>query len=91
MSSRSREARTRAVLEALFELLSIATFRVDATNDVPTKQLLTNILERGRIHLSSTRLNGELWLRLCVLSFLSVNVLEHRIYDTVLSKAIEFI
>lgn len=51
--------------------LSIAIFRVDASDDEPTRRLLADLLQRGRIHLSSTRLAGQLWLRLCVLSFRS--------------------
>lgn len=60
--------------------LSTLTFRVagtptdtdtDTDADRMTSDLLTQILHRGRIHLSSTRLGKRLWLRLCVLSFRS--------------------
>jgi aromatic-L-amino-acid decarboxylase len=44
---------------------------VRAPDDVPTRALLDALLRRGRVHLSSTRLDGRLWLRLCVLCFRS--------------------
>jgi aromatic-L-amino-acid/L-tryptophan decarboxylase len=51
--------------------LSTCVFRVRNEGDGPTRALLDALLERGRIHLSSTRLDGRLWLRLCVLCFRS--------------------
>jgi aromatic-L-amino-acid/L-tryptophan decarboxylase len=51
--------------------LSCVSFRVRGADDEPTAALLSRILERGRVHLSSTRLWGRLYLRLCVLSFRS--------------------
>jgi aromatic-L-amino-acid decarboxylase len=51
--------------------LSCVSFRVRGADDAPTAALLARILARGRVHLSSTRLWGRLYLRLCVLSFRS--------------------
>lgn len=51
--------------------LSTCVFRVAAPGDSPTRALLEGLLRRGRIHLSSTRLGGRLWLRFCVLCFRS--------------------
>lgn len=53
--------------------LSVVAFRYCGENkevsNQKTEKLLAKILERGRIHLSSTTLDGFLYLRLCVLSF----------------------
>lgn len=51
--------------------LSIVSFRVRGEGDGPTERLLGRILHRGRVHLSSTRLGGRTFLRLCILSFRS--------------------
>jgi len=51
--------------------LSTCVFRVDCPDDGPTRALLDRLLEEGRVHLSSTRLDGQLWLRVCVLCFRS--------------------
>jgi glutamate/tyrosine decarboxylase-like PLP-dependent enzyme len=51
--------------------LSCVAFRVRGQGDRSTERLLTRILERGRVHMSSTRLQGRLHLRMCVLCFRS--------------------
>ena len=51
--------------------LSCVTFRVRGEGDRGTQALLGRVLARGRIHLSSTRMWGRLYLRLCILSFRS--------------------
>ncbi len=51
--------------------LSIVAFRARGGGDRATEAMLEHILARGRVHLSSTRLGGRLWLRLCVLCFRS--------------------
>jgi len=51
--------------------LSCVTFRVRGEGDQGTQALHDRVLDRGRIHLSSTKLWGRLYLRLCVLSFRS--------------------
>ncbi len=51
--------------------LSCVAFRVRAEGDAPTERLLNRVLDRGRVHLSSTRLWGRLYLRLCILCFRS--------------------
>ena len=51
--------------------LSCLGFRVRGHDDEPTAALLRRVLDRGRVHLSSTRLRGRLWIRMCVLSFRS--------------------
>lgn len=54
--------------------LSIATFRVKGEGkkaDEATDRLQAKLLERGVVHLSSTRVNGQVYLRLCVLCFRS--------------------
>jgi glutamate/tyrosine decarboxylase-like PLP-dependent enzyme len=55
--------------------LSCVAFRVraapDADQDAPTVELLRRMQERGRVLLSSTRLHGRFFLRICVLSFRS--------------------
>src|SRR5262249_8092044 len=51
--------------------LSCVTFRARGEGDRGTEALLGEVLARGRIHLSSTRLWGRLYVRLCVLSFRS--------------------
>lgn len=50
--------------------LSIVTFRAES-GDESTRALLDTILRRGRVHLSSTKLGGVLWIRICVLCFRS--------------------
>jgi aromatic-L-amino-acid decarboxylase len=52
-------------------MLSCVTFRVRGESDQGTAALLARVLARGRVHLSSTRLWGRLYLRLCILSFRS--------------------
>jgi glutamate/tyrosine decarboxylase-like PLP-dependent enzyme len=47
--------------------LSCVTFRMGGHGDDGTQRLLDDLLRRGRIHLSSTRLGGRLFLRLCIL------------------------
>lgn len=53
--------------------LSIVAFRCEGTDKDSTNQktteLLAKILNGGKIHLSSTTIQGFLYLRLCVLSF----------------------
>ncbi len=51
--------------------LSIAAFRVRGEGDGPTERLLQRLLGHGRVYLSSTRLGGRLFLRICVLCFRS--------------------
>ena len=51
--------------------LSCVAFRVRGGGDEATERLLTRLLERGRVQLSSTRLGGRLHLRLCILCFRS--------------------
>jgi aromatic-L-amino-acid decarboxylase len=48
--------------------LSLIVFRVKGGNSI-TSTLLKKILERGQVHLSSTRLNGQIYLRICILSY----------------------
>jgi glutamate/tyrosine decarboxylase-like PLP-dependent enzyme len=49
--------------------LSCVTFRVAGDGDEKTHELLEKILHRSHVHLSSTRLNGRLFLRLCIMNF----------------------
>jgi aromatic-L-amino-acid decarboxylase len=52
--------------------LSTVAFRfapAGADADDATRRLLDRINESGRIHLSSTTINGSVYLRICVLSF----------------------
>jgi aromatic-L-amino-acid decarboxylase len=51
--------------------LSIVSFRVRGEGDGATERLLKRILGRGRVHLSSTRLGGRVFLRMCILCFRS--------------------
>jgi glutamate/tyrosine decarboxylase-like PLP-dependent enzyme len=54
--------------------LSCAAFRVRGQGshaDEATERLHARILQRGRVQLSSTRLWGRTWLRLCILCFRS--------------------
>jgi aromatic-L-amino-acid decarboxylase len=51
--------------------LSCVAFRVNADGDEATRLMLGRILERGRVHMSSTVLGGKLYVRLCVLCFRS--------------------
>lgn len=51
--------------------LSCVAFRVRGEGDAMTQSVLDRVLGRGRVHLSSTRLWGKLYLRLCILCFRS--------------------
>ncbi|HEX5031371.1 MAG TPA: aminotransferase class V-fold PLP-dependent enzyme [Candidatus Eisenbacteria bacterium] len=51
--------------------LSCVAFRVRDDGDGPTREMLDRILERGRVHMSSTVLGGKLYIRICVLCFRS--------------------
>lgn len=51
--------------------LSCVAFRVNGEGDAATQALLERVLDRGRVHISSTRLWGRLYLRLCILCFRS--------------------
>jgi len=51
--------------------LSCVAFRVREEGDAVTQSVLDRILEEGRVHVSSTRLWGKLWLRICILCFRS--------------------
>jgi aromatic-L-amino-acid decarboxylase len=51
--------------------LSCVAFRVRGDGDRATERLLERVLQRGRVQMSSTRLWGRLYLRLCVLCFRS--------------------
>lgn len=51
--------------------LSCVTFRVRGEGDEGTAGLLARVLARGHVHMSSTRLWGRLYVRLCVLAFRS--------------------
>ena len=51
--------------------LSCVAFRVRDHGDEATDRLLAHLLRRGRVQLSSTRLWGRLYLRLCILCFRS--------------------
>jgi glutamate/tyrosine decarboxylase-like PLP-dependent enzyme len=51
--------------------LSCVAFRVRGDDDRATERLLVHVLERQRVYMSSTRLWGRFYLRLCVLSFRS--------------------
>ena len=51
--------------------LSCVTFRVRGEGDEGTQALHDRLLARGRVHLSTTKLWGRLYLRLCILSFRS--------------------
>jgi glutamate/tyrosine decarboxylase-like PLP-dependent enzyme len=51
--------------------LSCVAFRVRDGGDGPTREMLDRILERGRVHMSSTVLGGKLYIRICVLCFRS--------------------
>jgi glutamate/tyrosine decarboxylase-like PLP-dependent enzyme len=51
--------------------LSCVAFRVRGDGDHATERLLARVLERGRVQMSSTRLWGRLYLRICVLCFRS--------------------
>ena len=50
--------------------LSLIVFRVKG-EDSATQELLRKILDRGRVHMSSTRLNERVYIRMCILSFRS--------------------
>lgn len=52
--------------------LTILAFRArDPAGDERTARLLETMLARGRVHLTPTRLDGRMWIRLCILSFRS--------------------
>ena len=51
--------------------LSCVAFRVRGEGDGATEALLGRVLSRSRVHMSSTRLWGRLYLRLCILCFRS--------------------
>jgi glutamate/tyrosine decarboxylase-like PLP-dependent enzyme len=51
--------------------LSCVAFRVRGDGDHATERLLAHVLDRGRVQMSSTRLRGRLYLRMCVLCFRS--------------------
>src|SRR5262245_59878018 len=73
--------RARRANECLTEMLALETgpgpelscvaFRVRGDDDRATERLLGRVLERGRLQMSSTRLWGRLYLRICVLCFRS--------------------
>jgi aromatic-L-amino-acid/L-tryptophan decarboxylase len=48
--------------------LSCVVFRATA-GDAATKQLIDRIVKRGNVYVSSTRLDGKLHIRFCILSF----------------------
>jgi glutamate/tyrosine decarboxylase-like PLP-dependent enzyme len=48
--------------------LSCVVFRA-AGGDAATKTLIARIVERGNVYISSTRLNGGLYARFCILCF----------------------
>ncbi len=50
--------------------LSVIAFRLKG-EDLHTQNLLNELIKRRRVHLSSTRMNGKFYLRICVLSFRS--------------------
>jgi len=51
--------------------LSCVVFRARGEGDAATERLQVRVLDRGRVHMSSTRLRGRLFLRMCVLCFRS--------------------
>lgn len=51
--------------------LSIVAFRVRGDGDEATRAVLDRMVSRGRVHVSSTRLWGKLYIRICVLCFRS--------------------
>ena len=70
--------------------LSCVTFRLkadEAAPDAQTEALLETLLERGRVLLSSTRLNGRVFLRICILCFRS----HHEDVDVALEEISRFI
>src|SRR5262249_28529904 len=58
-------------LEVVAPQLSCVALRIHGEDDAPTQRMLERLLARGRVHLSSTRLWGRFWLRLCILCFRS--------------------
>ena len=54
--------------------LSCVAFRVREDGDEATRRMLERILERGRVHVSSTRIDEKLYIRVCVLCFRSHRV-----------------
>jgi glutamate/tyrosine decarboxylase-like PLP-dependent enzyme len=48
--------------------LSCVVFRALA-GDAATRTLITRIVERGHVYISSTRLDGRLYARFCILCF----------------------
>jgi aromatic-L-amino-acid decarboxylase len=63
--------------------LSTVVFRLRDGNDAANQDLLHHINSSRRIYLSSTRVNGEVTLRLCVLS--------HRTHTRHVAEAIDVI
>ena len=51
--------------------LSCVAFRVRSEEDERTEKLHRRLLDRGRVYLSSTRLGGRFYLRICILCFRS--------------------
>jgi glutamate/tyrosine decarboxylase-like PLP-dependent enzyme len=51
--------------------LSCVAFRVREGGDEATRRMLERILTRGRVHVSSTRIDEKLYIRICVLCFRS--------------------
>ena len=54
--------------------LTCIAFRVkkrpsDSDPEKRTREVLKNVVSRGRIYLNSTRLDGQLYIRLCILNF----------------------
>jgi aromatic-L-amino-acid decarboxylase len=67
-------AARRLEADGRFELadepqLSVVAFRLHDRDDAANAELLRRVVARKRVFLSSTRLDGRYWLRLCVLSF----------------------
>jgi aromatic-L-amino-acid/L-tryptophan decarboxylase len=50
--------------------LSVVTFR-HRDGDLATMALMDNILNNGQVHLSSTKLRGEVFMRVCIMNFRS--------------------
>jgi glutamate/tyrosine decarboxylase-like PLP-dependent enzyme len=61
----------RAIETAPEPELSCVAFRVRGEGDRATEQMLDRVLERGRVQMSSTRLRGRLYVRMCILCFRS--------------------
>ncbi len=70
----ARSAATRLAADPRFEVLeepqlSVVAFRLKDGTDADNARLLESVNARGRVFLSSTRLEGRLTLRICVLCF----------------------